>query len=319
MIKGRPTWKGLICLMNLNYLLKHPELFQYVIGIKFNQFNELLPKFSLSLRKAENTKAHSKKRLREAGGGRKATLKTDFDKLFFVLFYYKTYPTFRFAQIVYGLDKRNIQLWVRFLAPVLFSALGYELSLKTRKKISKWDIWLEEYPELSEFIVDCTERAVQRPCDNQTQQKYYSGKKKHHTVKNQILVSPRTRRILTVSNTAEGTIHDKKLLENDPLLLHLPENSVGLGDLGYMGTDDLNPRLKIILPQKKPPGKDLTDSQKANNKAISSIRVRVEHQFSYLKHFNILSGRFRGRLTQQNLDLPIKTLAAIYNFTRPPG
>lgn len=306
-------------MLNQEYLLKHPELFQYVIGIKFSQFNELLPKFSGTLRQAEVKKAYSKMRIREAGGGRKAKLKDDYQKLFFILFYYKTYPTFRFAQVIYGIDKRNIQLWVKFLAPVLFSTLGYELSLKMRKKISRWDIWLEEYPELSEFIVDCTERAIQRPKDNRIQEEYYSGKKKHHSVKNQVFVSPKTSRILAVSNTVKATIHDKKLFENDPLLLHLPEHSTGMGDLGYQGTEDLNPRLKMILPQKKPPNRELTDSQKQNNRAISQIRVRIEHPFSYLKHFNILSQKYRGRVTnQQNLDLPFKTIACIYNFTRVP-
>ncbi len=305
-------------MFNLNYLLKHQELFQYVIGIKYSQFNELLPKFSKALRLAEAKKAYSKKRIREVGGGRKAKLSDDYQKLFFILFYYKTYPTFRFAQIVYGIDKRNIQLWVKFLAPVLFETLGYELSLIKKKKISRFDLWLEEYPELHEFIVDCTERQIQRPKDNQAQTDHYSGKKKYHTVKNQIFVSPKTNKILTVSDTVAGTIHDKKLFENDPHLLYLPEQAMGMGDLGYSGTEALNPRLKMILPQKKPPGQDLTDSQKVNNKAISSIRVRVEHPFSYLKHFNILSQRFRGRLNQQNLDLPFKTIACIYNFTRVP-
>lgn len=304
--------------MNQEYLLKHPELFQYVIGINFNQFSKLLPKFLACLRKAEYQKIWGKKRLREPGGGRKAKLDSDYSKLFFILFYYKTYPTFRFASILYGLDKRNVQLWVKFLAPVLFNALGYELSLKMRKKISRFNLWLEEYPQLSEFIVDCTERAIQRPKDNQAQSEYYSGKKKYHSVKNQILVSPSTKKILAVSDSVAGTIHDKKLFETTPLISYLPENSIGLGDLGYQGTDDLNPHLKMILPQKKLPGKDLTDSQKLNNKAISTIRVRVEHPFSYLKHFNILSVKFRGRLNQQNLDLPFKTIACIYNFTRAP-
>lgn len=305
-------------MFNLNYFLKHPELFQYVIGINFNQFNVLLPKFSGVLRKAQYQKVWGKPRLREPGGGRKAKLDSDYSKLFFILFYYKTYPTFRFAQSIYQLDKRNIQLWVKFLAPVLFNTLGYELSLKRRKKISRFDLWLEEYPELSEFIVDCTERAIQRPKDNQVQTEYYSGKKKHHSVKNQILVSPKTKRILAVSDSVAGTVHDKKLFEATSLLPYLPDNSVGLGDLGYMGTDELNSRLNMILPKKKPPGGELTDTEKANNKAISSIRVRVEHPFSYLKHFNILSGKFRGRLNQQNLDLPFKTIACIYNFTRAP-
>lgn len=305
--------------MNQEYLLKHPELFQYVIGISYSQFLNLLPKFSLALGRAENIKAYSKKRLREVGGGRKSKLSDDYQKLFFILFYYKTYPTFRFAQILYNLYKRNIQLWVKFLAPVLFSTLGYELSLKVRKRISGFNLWLEEYPELSQFIVDCTERAIQRPKDNQIQQDYYSGKKRHHCIKNQVIVSPVTKRILSVSATVKGTIHDKKLFEQDPLLLHLPENSTGMGDLGYEGTEELNPHLKMILPFKKPPGSDLTDSQKANNKAISSIRVRVEHPLSYLKHFGILYQKFRGRIqNQENLDLPIKTIAAIYNFTRTP-
>jgi len=275
-------------LFNLEYLLKHQELFQYVIGIRYYQFLDILPKFSQALRLAEAKKARSKKRVREVGGGRKAKLSDDYQKLFFILFYYKTYPTFRFAQSLYQLDKRNIQLWVKFLAPVLFNTLGYELSLKMRKRISRFDLWLEEYPQLSEFIVDCTERAIQRPKDNQIQAEYYSGKKKHHSVKNQVLVSPKTNKILAVSGTVSATIHDKKLFDSDPLLLHLPENSQGMGDLGYLGTENLSPNLKMILPQKKPPGKDLTDSQKVNNKAISSIRVRVEHPFSYLKHFNIL-------------------------------
>ena len=300
------------------YLLKHPELFQYVIGINFNQFNKLLPKFIAALRKAEVRKAYTKKRVREIGGGRKSKLINDYQKLFFILFYYKTYPTFRFAQVVYSLDKRNIQLWVKFLAPVLFSTLGYELSLKQRRKISRWDLWLEEYPELSEFIVDATERAIQRPKDNLVQEMYYSGKKKHHSVKNQILVSPATKRILAVSDTVPGTVHDKKLFEATRMLPYLPENALGMGDLGYLGTDDLNPYLKMIIPKKKPPGKELTDGDKVNNKAISQIRVRVEHPFSYLKHFNILSQKFRGRINQQNLDLPFKTIAAIYNFTRTP-
>lgn len=179
-------------------------------------------------------------------------------------------------------------------------------------------MWLEEYPELSEFIVDCTERSIQRPKDNKIQEDYYSGKKKHHSVKNQIIVSPITKRILAVSDTQKGTIHDKKLFEEDPLLVRLPEHSTGMGDLGYQGTEDLNPHLKMILPQKKPPNKELADNQKANNKAISGIRVRVEHPFSYLKHFNILSQKYRGRLNQQNLNLPFKTIVCIYNFTRTP-
>lgn len=300
------------------YLLKHPELFQYVIGIKFSQFELILTKFSSSLRQSEYQKAWRKKRLRRVGGGRKSTLSGDFEKLFFILLYYKTYPTFRFAQVLFKLDKRNVQLWVKFLAPVLFKALGYELSLKKRlHRINSFEAWIEEYPQLKEFIVDCTERMIQRPKEREAQTEYYSGKKKYHSVKNQVIVSPKSSRILAVSDTCSGRVHDKTIFDDDPLMLRVPENSTGMADLGYQGTEDINPRLRMILPQKKPPLKELTELQKLNNRSISSIRVRVEHPFSYLKHFGILAQKYRGkRQNLKDLDLPFRTIACIYNFTR---
>lgn len=303
------------------YLLKHSELFQYVIGIPYVKFIALLPKFSRALRAAEYEKTWQKKRIRQPGGGRKATLRNDEEKLFFILLYYKVYPTFRFAQAIFGLDKRNIQLWKNFLAPVLFTALGYELILNKRfYRTNSFEAWIEEYPQLKEFLVDATEREIQRPNKYETQEFYYSGKKKRHTIKNQLIVSPRNKRILAVSASVEGKRSDKKLFEEDPLCLMFPKESVGMADKAYQKADEVSPYLKMIIPKKKPPGEELTEEEKANNKAISSIRVRVEHPFSYLKHFNILSQRFRGRVqNQENIDLPIKTIAAIYNFTRPPS
>jgi len=305
----------------LNYLLKHPSLFQYAVGITYPQFTDILPKFSQALRQAEYKRAYSFKRVREVGGGRKATLKSDLEKLFFILLYYKLYPTFRFAQAMFEFDKRNIQLWVRFLSPVLFSALGYELSLPIRKRrVNRYEAWIEECPDLKQFLVDCTERSVQRPKDHKLQEKYYSGKKKHHSVKNQLLVSPRNTRILAISNTHPGTSHDKKLFEQDPLILKAPEESVAMADSGYQGADGIQPFLKVVIPKRKPPGQELTEAEKANNQAISRVRVRVEHPISYLKHFNILSQKYRGRVENTDqLDLPIKTIACIYNFTRPPS
>jgi hypothetical protein len=301
--------------MNYSYLLKHHELFQYAIGITYDQFQGLLPQFSVALRRAEHEKTWKKKRLREPGGGRKATLKTDVEKLFCILWYYKIYPTFRFAQIALGFDKRNIQLWIRFLQQVLFTALGYELELPKRK-IRSHDEWLEICPELSDFIVDSTERPIQRPKDKERQKLYYSGKKKHHTVKNQIIVDPKTKRILAVSETVEGKRSDKRLFVEDPLYTAIPPNAHGRADKAYIGIDE-HPFLTWTIPKKKPRGGELTIEEKEINKQISKIRIYVEHPNAYMKHFNILSNRFRNRI--ERAELPFKTIAAIYNFTRPPS
>lgn len=301
-------------MINQDYLLKHQELFQYVIGISYEQFLVLLPGFRKAKRFAEYQKAWKKIRIRQPGAGRKAKLKTDEEKLFFILLYYKVYPTFRFAQAIFGFDKRNIQLWVRFFELVLFAALGHELELPKRKIRNHGD-WLEICPQLSDFLVDSTERPIQRPKDKEKQKEYYSGKKKHHTVKNQLLVHPKTKKILAVSKTVEGKRSDKTLFIDDPLYTSLPPGATGIADKAYIGIE--HPFLTWTIPKKKPRGKELSIEDKEKNRQISKIRIYVEHPNAYMKHFNILSNKFRNRI--ENAELPLRTIAAIYNFTRPPN
>lgn len=297
--------------MNLPYLLKHPDLFPAVVGMSYENFSRLLPLFDLRYRQCQYHKLWRLDRLRAAGAGRRPVLRTSSERLLFILFYYKTYPTFRLAQVIFGVDKETIHRWKVFLEEVLWLTLGHQLALPKRKVRTVAGM-LEVCPDLSEFIIDATERAIQRPGKNQ--EFYYSGKKKRHTVKNQIIIHPHTKRILAISKTVEGKRHDKQLCEDEGMILRAPPGAAGLGDLGYQGLDGISPYLKIILPHKKPCRGELTKGQKETNRVISSVRVRVEHVIGSLKHFDILSERYRGRLS--SVDIPFRNIAALYNFTR---
>lgn len=299
--------------MNLDYLTKHPELFPSVIGITHSQFRSLLYRFSFALRTAEHTKAYSKKRMRAPGGGRKPHFRTDSEKLLFIFFYYKVYPTFRLAQAIFGLDKRNVFSWKEFLEGVLFAALGRQLTLPKRR-INTIHGLLEICPALASCVVDATERPIRRPKDPEDQTSFYSGKKKRHTVKNQLVIHPVTRRILAVSATVEGKRHDKKLLEDDAILSWVPPKATILGDSGYQGAGSIAPWARFVTPIKKPRDRVLSEGAKETNRALSSVRVRVEHTIAYLKHFNILSQVFRGRI--QAAHQPFMNIACLYNFTR---
>lgn len=297
--------------MNLPYLLKHLELFPAVIGINSEQLNKLLPLFDLRYRQCQYHKLWRKDRIRQTGAGRKPIFKTALERLLFILFYYKAYPTFRLAQAILGVDKETLHRWKVFLEEVLWLTLGHQLTLPKRK-VRTVAGFLEICPDLGEFIVDATERTIFRPKKNQ--EFYYSGKKKRHTVKNQITINPHTRKILGISKTVEGKRHDKQLCEDDGLILRAPPGATGMVDLGYQGLGE-DTHAKIILPCKKPRRSELTPCQKETNRTISSVRVRVEHVIGALKHFDILSERYRGRLS--SADLPIRNIAALYNFTRP--
>ena len=58
------------------------------------------------------------------GDSRKARLRTVEDKLFYILFYKKSYPTFDWASILFDIDRSQADHWAHRLQPVLEAALG---------------------------------------------------------------------------------------------------------------------------------------------------------------------------------------------------
>ena len=63
-------------------------------------------------------------------------------------------------------------------------------------------------------IHDGTERPINRPSDPEEQEWYYSGKKRHHTVKN-IVVIDEHGRVWCLGATWEGTCHDKRAADSE--------------------------------------------------------------------------------------------------------
>ncbi|MDT9341695.1 transposase family protein [Trichodesmium erythraeum 21-75] len=52
-----------------------------------------------------------KPRQRSVGGGLLARLRTSKDKLFYILFYFKCYPTFDLAGILFDIDRSQAHHW----------------------------------------------------------------------------------------------------------------------------------------------------------------------------------------------------------------
>ena len=133
------------------------------------------------------------------------------------------------------------------------------------------------------ILIDVTERNHFRPKNNQLQKKYYSGKKKRHTVKN-TLISDTKRRVIFLGRTFKGSSHDYKIFKKELPPSRLDFESVKIAvDLGYQGIKkDYSSAQQISIPNKKPrkskenPNPSLTRKQKAQNKKMASKRVVVE-------------------------------------------
>lgn len=298
-------------MLNYQYLTRRSELFSIVTGFTLPQFRKLHEKFEIVYRQKEYERIPEKKRKRKVGGGRKSDLGHIDGKLFFILFYYRNYPTLRFAQVLFEIEDSAIHRWVVFLSLVLKETLGYEIPLPIRQMRNYTDLY-EIYPELEEYIVDGTDRPYRRSKDNKTQEIYYSGKKKRHTIKNQIFINPHNKKIIYVTETLPGSVHDKTAVEEDEVLNHAPKSSKGMGDLGYEGIKKDYSWLRFVIPLKKKKGKERTDGEKQTNKTISSIRVRIEHVIGKLKINRILADKYRGNV--QSADLVFKNCCYLYNF-----
>lgn len=298
-------------MLNYQYLTRRSELFSIVTGFTLPQFRKLHEKFEIVYCQKEYERIPEEKRKRQVGGGRKSTLGDISGKLFFILFYYRNYPTLRFAQILFEIEDSAIHRWVVFLSLVLKEALGYEIPLPTRQMRSFFDLYAV-YPELEEYIVDGTDRPFKRSKDSKTQEIYYSGKKKRHTIKNQVFINPYNKKIVYATETLPGSVHDKTAVKEDGILNHVSKSSKGMGDLGYEGTKKDYFWLKFVIPLKKKRGKERTDEEKQTNQIISSIRVRIEHVIGHLKINRILSDKFRGSI--QSADLIFKNCCYLYNF-----
>ncbi len=119
---------------------------------------------------------HKKSRKRRYGGGRKPHLLAIEDKLLFILFYFKVYPLQEVIAAFFGMSQGRANEWIHTLSPILESALGTAQCLPERNPQN-----LEQVLALCtsvDFMIDGTERPVQRPTDAIEHKDQYSGKKK---------------------------------------------------------------------------------------------------------------------------------------------
>ena len=290
-------------------LKKKAALFQSFTGLKLKAFQALLPAFCQAYEDDLDTrdKKRKQKRRRERGGGRQGTMKTMEDKLVFILFYFKFYPVQEVQGYFFGMGQTQACDWIHRLAPILNRALGYEKQLPARKSRDVEKI-LTSCAGL-EFIIDGTERPIRRPKDNARQKENYSGKKKRHTIKNNVVSDKRTRKVVVLSKTCQGKKHDKKMADEQDI--HFPVGSKLWKDTGYQGYEPENAAL--FQPTKKPKGKELTTAQKEQNRQISKVRIRVEHSIGGVKVFGIVREIYRN-MREGFDDLVMETACGLHNL-----
>ena len=239
-------------------------------------------------------------RQRERGGGRKGKLATIGDKLLFILYYLKVYPTFDVLGSIFKMARSKAWKNVHKLWPILQETL-FRLGVLPQRHFENVEEFKKACEGIDKIIIDVTEREHERPQDDEKQAEMFSGKQKDHTVKNTI-ISTLSKVILFIGVTFSGHNHDYSMLKEEfPTEESWFKELEVFVDLGYQGIQTDYEGEQIKIPYKKPrksksnPAPKLTEEEKIYNRALSKIRVYVENAIGGMKRYNILSHPFRNK------------------------
>lgn len=296
--------------------------YRAVIGMSKKDFTQLTVVFSECDQKIKNEayEYFVKQYDRKPTGGGKPTFKTPSEKLFFVLYYLKSYPTFDVLGFIFHCKGKTAHENLFKFLPILLMAL-VKLNVLPKRKFDSVEDFIEFTKDNKKLLIDATERLHHRKKDNKEQKKYYNGKKKAHTVKNTIIANT-AQAVLFVGLTVLGAKHDYKMfVEEFPPTFDWFEYSEVWLDLAYIGFKKDYKVEHINIPFKKPyktkdnPNPELTPEQKEHNKLVNKVRVKVENAIGGIKRFNILVQKFRNK-SEFLRDNAIFIAAGLWNWIK---
>ena len=270
--------------MNLKEMARYPEdKVRALVGLPPAALGELLlaalPEIA---RRRQQEQADKPTRRRKVGGGRKRLLKP-YQEVLLTLIYLRHNVAFCVVGQMFAVSADVAENTFHEILAVLRDvcpANRYEAEKRWTKKAPSWK------PEaMDRVIVDSFETPVPRPSIEPKQRRLYSGKKKDHTLKTQVVTDAKGE-IPAIAPGHPGPLSDKRLYEQSNASTQFP-NAHKEGDKAYVGISGMQ------TPQKKPRKAELTDAQKAANRQFSSGRVHVEHGIRRIKAFRIVRDEYR--------------------------
>jgi hypothetical protein len=270
--------------MNLIQLATYPEdkvraLFGLTPGPLGELFAVALPELA---RRREEQQQNKPARKRKVGGGRKRLL-APYQEVLLTLIYLRHNVAFAVVGVLFGVSADVAENTFHEVVAVLREVCPKE-RFEAQKRWQKGQpTWQPDQED--KVLIDSFETPVPRPSEKEKQKRLYSGKKKRHTLKTQV-VTDQNGELLDIDPGHRGPMADKRLYEQSAVETQFSK-AVKQGDLGYIGLPT------VQTPHKKPKGGELTEEQKQQNRQCASQRVRVEHGIRRLKGFGILRSIYR--------------------------
>jgi len=293
------------------HLRHNPAVFRSVTGLLVAEFDTVVEDIAPLLQKQLRLRLERPERQRAIGGGTPFSLSLR-DQILLTIVWLRIYPTNELLGYLLGVSDSTVSRIVSRVVPLLETTGQATMRMPDpgRKHRHTLDTLLAEMPELV-VIVDSFEQRVQRPQDMADAKRYYSGKKKQHTLKSQVAVNAHTGQIVAVSDSVPGPTADLTVLRDSHLCATLPPGVGVIGDLAYIGIVAEHPEGLAGTPRRKPRKKERSVEDIAYNKDFASKRIKVEHTLGRMRRFQSISQMDRHH--RQNHTPRVQAVAGLVN------
>jgi hypothetical protein len=280
-------------------LSRKPLLFKSFTGLTVKEFDDIYDnEMAKKYRRHEIRRLSNRKDNRERSIGAGRHFKLDVKNRFLMLLaYYRLYITYTLTGFLFDLDQSNVCRDIQKIEPLVRKCVPIPQKVhKITKRLRTPEDVERHFPGFLSFT-DCTEQQIPRPENRRRRKTYYSGKKKRHTVKTQLVVNNKGI-IIHKTGHKKGHRHDYDIYKkNHPVT---PKQVVNVFDLGYLGVGKDYPEQLSSLPNKKKKNQELSAEEKECNKSHSRKRIVREHTICRMKKYRILADIFRNKLRKYN-------------------
>lgn len=292
-------------------LSRYGGVFLALTGLRVTEFEQLLDDMLPRLADYDRTRKERPNRKRAVGGGRhKALISTN--HILLTVVWLRQYPTNEVLGFLFGVSDSTVSRIIARVLPLLEDSGRDTMRLPDpgRKRRKTLDTLLAATPELV-VVIDSFEQRVQRPRDHKAADSFFSGKKKQHTLKEQVAVDEHTGAICDVAESVVGPTADITLLRQSGLMQRLPAGVGAIGDLAYVGIAELHRDKLGATPLRKPRGRDRPPEHISFNRAFARRRICVEHTIGRIRHYQSLNQTDRHH--RQNHTARTRAVAGLVN------
>jgi DDE superfamily endonuclease/Helix-turn-helix of DDE superfamily endonuclease len=310
-------------MITFDTLSRNSSAFRSLTGLDCFLFERLYAQVEEALtqtRHLDTTRRDKQPRQRKVGAGRKYAHDLR-SRLVMTLFWLRVYPSYPVLAFFFSVDQSTI---CRNLAEImavleLLTEFDFERPSAARQKLSSPEAVMDAFPEVA-LVLDGKEQRIRRPKTKKdaegnvedTQKPYYSGKKKCHTLKNEIAVTPSGKVGSVSASFPGGENHDITVTRKNHLLDRLdPEAEAVMTDSGYNGLGRDYPDHTLFTVAKARRNHALTPEEKGFNSVLGRYRIVVEHTLAQMNQFQILAQMYRH--PRQHHGTVVRVVAGLVN------